>query len=234
MNKYIKAFIVIILLPVAVVTPIYLAQTMAIDAHATAQQTNLQQRVEQYKTKLRTPSSKSDLEKLKLRCNVAQERLKALSTRVGTVQEKRTTAYTSINKTLEDLNTALKVANVTTATLETQSKELKAKTDAFATDFSAYKQAVEDSAAVDCAQDPLAMKSAIEEARNYHTKLVQEVADIRIYINNVIKTTLKKTRDDLSIQQSTSPNPNLNPSSNPNLAPDKLTPEGGTTGATRQ
>lgn len=201
MNRFVKALIILILLPVAVITPVFLAQTLAIDAQVTAQQSNLQQRVEQYKAKLQTQPSQSDLNKLKLRCSVAQDRLKAVGTRAGTVQEKRVAAYGSINKTLEELTAALKAKNIATTNLETNSKELKTKTDVFTADMTAYKQAVDDAAGADCANDPLALKAALEDARIYHTKLVQEVTDIRTYVNNVVKVTLKQVKDDLVTQQ---------------------------------
>lgn len=224
MNKFLKSLIILILLPLAVVTPVFLAQTLAIDARVTAEQSNLQQRVEQYKTKLKTQPSKSDLNKLKLRCSVAQEKLKALSVRAGTVQEKRVKVHGSINTSLEDLTTKLKAKNISTTNLEAQSKELKTKTDTFAADLTAYKQAIDDASSADCANDPLALKASLEEARIYHTKLMQEVVDIRAYINNVIKVTLKQTKDDLVTQkQATS-----------SATPDSTQPAGGATGATQQ
>lgn len=201
MNRFIKALIILVLVPVAIITPMFLVQTMALDAQVSAQQTNLQQRVEQYKAKLQAPPSQADLNKLKLRCSVAQDRLKGLNTRVGTVQEKRIAAYDSVNKTLNELLTALKAKNVTTTNLEAETKELKAKTDAFATDLAAYKQAVDDAANADCANDPLAVRAALQDARNLHTKLMQQVPDIRTYVNNVVKVTLKQTKDDLVTQQ---------------------------------
>lgn len=224
MNKFVKTLIILVLLPMAVITPLYLSQTLALDAHVTAQQNNLQQRVEQYKAKLQNQPSKTDINKLKLRCSVAQDRLKILATRVGTVQEKRTNVYNSINKTLSDLETALKAKNIATTNLETQSKELKTKTDTFLSDMSAYKQTIDDAANLDCANDPLALKAALEEARNYHIKLVQGVADIRVYINNVIKVTLTQTKDDLVTQHQATDN----------VKPDTLDqPSGGTPSATQ-
>lgn len=223
MNRFVKALIILVLVPVAIITPVFLVQTMALDAQVSAQQTNLQQRVEQYKAKLQTSPSQGELNKLKLRCSVAQDRLKGLNTRIGNVQEKRIPAYDSVNKTLEELVTALKAKNVTTTNLEAQSKELKAKTDAFAADLTAYKQAVDDAANADCANDPLATRAALQDARNLHTKLMQQVPDIRTYVNNVIKVTLKQIRADLVTQQAAAATPST----------DTTQPAGGTTGATQ-
>lgn len=201
MNKYIKALIVIIVLPLAVILPIFLAQTLAIDAQVAAQQDTLQQRVEQYKKKIQAQPTQGDLNKIKLRCSVVQERLKAVSEKAGKVQEKRVASYNSINKSLEDLISALKAKNISTTDLEAQSKELKTKTDAFVADLNTFKQSTEDASTADCTNDPLAVKASLESARISHTKLIQEVGDIRTYINNVIKVTLKQTKDDLVTQQ---------------------------------
>ncbi len=204
MNKYLKALIVVIVLPIAVVLAVFLAQTLAIDAHVVAQQDTLQQRVEQYKKKLQTQPTQADLNKLKLRCNVAQDRLKSVSERAKKVQEKRTASYDSINKSLQDLIVVLKAKSISTTNLEAQSKELKSKTDAFSADLKTFQQATEDASTADCAGDPLALKASLENARVAHTKLLQEVSDIRVYIKNVIKVTLKQIREDIVTQQKAS------------------------------
>ena len=108
MNRYFKALIILVVLPVVVVLPMFLAQTLTIDAQVVAQQDTLQQRVEQYKAKLQTQPTKSALTKLKLRCDVAQSKLKAISEKAGKVQERRVASYDKINKKLENLTTALK------------------------------------------------------------------------------------------------------------------------------
>ncbi len=54
MNRYFKALIILIVLPIAVILPVFLAQTLTIDAQVVAQQDTLQQRIEQYKAKLQT------------------------------------------------------------------------------------------------------------------------------------------------------------------------------------
>lgn len=203
MNKYIKILIVLVILPVTVVATAFFVQTLTLDAQVSAQQTNLQQRIEQYKQKLQTQPSKSDLEKLKLRCGVSQQKLKAVAEKAGVVQEKRVVAYNSINKSLEELIVVLKEKNINTSTLEAQAKDLKSKTDTFAVDMTAYKQALEDASSSDCLADPIALKAPLEDARNYRVKLAQEVIDIRTYIVNVINISLKQTKDELTAQKAT-------------------------------
>ncbi len=197
MNKRLKILAIAIILPVSVAVPAVLAQTIASDSHVYAQQSTLQQRIESYKSKLGTSPSQAELNRLKLRCGVAQTVFKNLQDRTTEVQKTRDTVYTGINKDLTDLQTALKAKSVDTTKLEAQMKDLTTKTTQFKTDMTTYTQAVADSATVDCATDPLALKAALQEARLAHDKLVVEVADIRTTINNTIKPTLTQVKTDL-------------------------------------
>lgn len=221
MNKFLKVLIITILLPLTVVSSAFMAQTLHLDAQVSAEQSTLQQRVEQYKAKLQTQPSKTDLDKLKLRCSVAQDRLKSLSERISKVHKSRTEGYASINKTLEELTIDLKAKNISVTKLEEQNKQLKAKTDTFSSDITAYKQSIDDAVALDCAADPLALKAAIIDAANYNVKIIPEVADIRNHINNVTKVTLKQIKDDLVVQRDAKDN------QAPIPAPDQATQPGG-------
>ena len=200
MDKRIKIIAVAILLPISVVVPALLAQTIAMDSQVYAQQSTLQTRVEAYKAKLGTAPSQAELNKLKLRCSVAQTVFKNLQGRVETVNETRVNVYKNIGTSLTDLQTALKAKSINTAKLDEQMKDLDAKSTAFKTDMAAYVQAVTDSAAIDCATDPLALKASLQESRILHDKLVVEVADIRTTVNNTIKPTLVQVKTDLQAQ----------------------------------
>lgn len=201
MDKKVKTLVIALLLPLSVIVPVLLAQTVALDSQVYAQQESMQQRVEKYKNKLGTPPGQGELNRLKLRCNVSQTVLKSLQTRVTTAQENRTKVYGKINERLNELNTALKEKSIDTSKLEPQIKELETKIEKFNTDIAAYKQAVEDAGSTECSNDPLALKAAIQEARTHHSQLITEVADIRTYINNVIKPTLVQIKTDLVAQQ---------------------------------
>ncbi len=204
MDKRIKIIAVAILLPISVVVPALLAQTIAMDSQVYAQQSTLQQRVDAYKVKLGTAPSAAELNKLKLRCSVAQTVFKNLQTKTSDVQKKRVEVYTNIATSLTDLQTALKAKSIDTAKLDAQMKDLETQTTQFKTDMEIYKQAVEDSANIDCATDPLALRAALEEARVAHAKLVVEVAAIRTTVNNTIKPTLVQVKADLVAQAAAS------------------------------
>lgn len=211
MDKRIKIIAAIVMLPLSIVVPVFLAQTVALDSHVYAQQDTLQTRVEAYKAKLSQAPSQAELNRLKLRCSVAQTVFKNLQTRVGTVQEKRVAAYDGVNKNLTDLDMALKAKSIDTAKLDSQIKELETKMTAFKDDMKSYKQAVEDSAAVDCAADPLALRASLEVARADHQRLVTNVADIRTYVNNTIKPTLGQIKTDLQAQAAAGATPTTEP-----------------------
>jgi len=204
MNKRFKFLIIIALLPLSIFIPVYLAQTVSLDSQVYAQQSTLQQRVEQYKSQLNANASKADLSRLKLRCSVAQTVLKNLTTRITTAQTNRTKVYSNIDQSLKDLTVVLKEKSIETTKLEEQTKELNAKINQFNKDAKVYQQAVDDAANIDCTKDPIALKAAIQVSRLKRESLTSEVTDIRQYINNVIKPTLVQVRADIVTQQKAS------------------------------
>lgn len=201
MNKFLKVLIVLVAIPVTALAALLLTQTVALDSQVYAQNSSLQQRIEKYKTGLSNNPTKGDLERLKLRCDVAQTVLKNVNTRATTAQEKRVNAYDNITKNLNDLVTVLKEKSIETTKLEAEITDFQAKVDQYKTDAESYKQAVADAGELKCTDDPLALKAAIQESRNDLQKLQTEVADIRTYVNNVIKPTLQQIRSDLVTQQ---------------------------------
>lgn len=201
MNKRIKLVIIALVLPVSIFVPVYLAQTISLDSQVYAQSTTLQQRIEQYKSKLGTNPNQAQLNRFKLRCGVAQTSLKNLQTKVANGQESRVKVYDKILEDLNVLSTKLKEKSIDTTKLDAYIKELDTKVKNYKTNVSTYKQAVEDAAANDCTTDPLGLLAAIQEARNSHAKLITEVADIRAYVNNVIKPGLSQVKTDLQAQQ---------------------------------
>lgn len=201
MRKFLKVFVFAILLPLSIAVPVYIAQTITLDSHVYAQANTMQKRIDEYKQKLTTNPGQSDLNRLKLRCNVAQNVLGTVNTRSTNAQQKRSQAYAKINTTLDELTKVLKEENVETTKLETQSKELKSKTDTFNKTQAAFTTAVKDAAELKCDQDPLALRAAIQEARNLQGQLQTQAADIRTYVTNVLKPTLKQVRSELATSE---------------------------------
>lgn len=189
-----------VLLPLSIFIPVYVAQTITLDSHVYAQANTLQKRVDAYKKKLQNNPSQSELDRLKLRCSVAQNVLKNVQTRTTNAQQKRTEAYTKINKTLDELVVTLKAESIDTTKLEAQAKELATKTAAFSKTQEQFTQAVKDANELKCTDDPLALRAAIQEARTLQTQLQTQSAEIRTYITNVLKPTLKQIRQDVETQ----------------------------------
>lgn len=205
MRKLLKVLTFAVLLPLSIAIPVYIAQTITLDSHVYAQANTMQKRIEAYKTKLANNPGQADLNRLKLRCSVAQNVLGNVSTRSTNAQQKRSQAYTKINSTLDDLIKVLKVESIETTKLEAQAKELKSKTDTFNKTQAAFTIAVKDAAELKCEQDPLALQAAIQEARNLQSQLLTQAADIRTYVTNVLKPTLKQLRSEIASTQTTKP-----------------------------
>jgi hypothetical protein len=200
MRKLFKVLAFTILLPLSIFIPAYVVQTISLDSHVYAQASTLQKRVDAYKKKLTNNPGQADLDRIKLRCSVAQNVLNNVQTRSTKAQQKRSEAYTKINTTLDDLVVVLKEQNIETTKLEAQIKDLTVKTTAFTKTQDQFNQAVKDAAELKCADDPLALKASIEEARILQTQLQTQSAEIRTYVTNIIKPTLKQIRADLVTQ----------------------------------
>lgn len=202
MKKFLKVLALILMIPLAVALPVFLAQTINEDAKVYAQTADdIQQRIEKYKTQLPEEPTKSVLDRLKLRCSVSQTALKNVQTRVEPVQEKRVNAYKEVNAALTELVTVLEEADIDVTDLKAQATVFKEKTDALVVEIDAYKQAVSDAAELDCNADPLALTAAIQEGRNRLTTIVSSVPDIREHVDNLLKPSLQKVKADLQVQQ---------------------------------
>lgn len=200
MNKYIKAFIIFAALPISVLVPAFVAQTFTLDSQVYAQQSSLQERVEGYKNNLATPPTKTELDRAKLRCGVSQTVLKEVQGRLASVQEGRDKAYGAIGDALETLEEALVSEEYESSELTSNRQDLTSKLGSFNNSMANYKQAIDDAVSLNCEEDPLALLAAIDSARRSHEQLVGGAADLRSYVNNVIKTTLQQVKSDLEVQ----------------------------------
>lgn len=173
----------------------------------TADTTTLTQRLDSYKTQLAlTQLSRTDESKIKLRCGVAQSTLKNLQTRVATVQTKRGEAYGTIQTDMDKLITRLKDQAFETTTIEGAVDAYDAKIAGYTTTMNAYKQAIDDAVAVDCATNPLGFKVALEVARRAHASLLIGVTDIRSYALNTLKPTLGQVKQQIQSGRTTGGN----------------------------
>lgn len=162
----------------------------------------IKERLEKKKAELKTKLAAAEQQRIKTKCKTAQGVVKTLGTRVKGTETSRAAVHKNSVDRLTKLAEKLKSKGVDTAQLESQIATLQTKVDTFKTDMTNYKQAVSDLASVDCTTDPAAFKAALENARSLREKLSKDVADVRAYINETIKPTLKTIRAQLEATNS--------------------------------
>lgn len=158
----------------------------------------LAERLEARKAALQLRLSFAEQQRLKLRCKGAQGLISPLAGRIQGIETSRTQVHEHLLDRLEKLSERLADRGVDVTTLNTQIDELETKIETFKTDLEEYKQAVADLKDMDCVADPDAFKASLETARNLRAKLKQDVVDIRTYLNDTIKPTLKAIREQLA------------------------------------
>lgn len=154
-----------------------------------AQNTTLQQRLDQYKT-ARAINTKENAKSIQAHCVIAQAKLKDLQAHVAGVQKVRGDAYKNITDLLADLQTKLNNQAFEITSIKAVSDTYNNKVGDYTSNLSAYKQALDDSVAVDCVKDPYGFKGALETARLYHDRMVPSITDIRSYLTNTVKPSL--------------------------------------------
>lgn len=204
-SKWGKVLVTLLLLPAAVIVPILSLESHYAPPTQAQTQTDSAQakRVAAYKAALGRKISNAELARVKLRCAVAQGNSKGLATRLAAVQKNRIAAYDAILKNLNNLVTKLDNQAYETTALKENIATLQAKVDSFKANMKSYYQAVNDMANVDCANDPAAFVAALQAARKDHEAVQPQLADIRAYITNTIKPTLKQIRSQLESGQTT-------------------------------
>jgi hypothetical protein len=165
-----------------------------------ADKASLQSRLDKRKAELKIKLTALEQARLKTKCKASQGNISSLRGRIKGIETSRDNVYTQLVKRLNDLSGKLKDKGLDTTQLNTEITELQTKIDTFNTDLDAYKQAVTDLAAMDCAADPTAFKASLEAARTLQTKVKDDVVAIRTYVNDTIKTTLKDIRAQLEKQ----------------------------------
>ncbi len=156
-------------------------------------------RVNQHEAELKTKLSTLDMLKIKSKCKVEQVgNISSLSGRVKGIETSRNEAYTNLQSKLNELEIKIKTKGIDTTKLDAEVIVLKSKIDKFKIDIAAYKQAVSDLKNIDCVANPTGFKAALDATRTMHDNLAKEGVDIKTYVNDTIKTTLKDIRTQLA------------------------------------
>lgn len=162
----------------------------------------LQQRLDKRKADFKIALTNLEKQRIQLKCKASQGSLSSLKGRITGIDTSRANVYRELVDRLNKLNDKLKTRNVDTTELQGEITTLQTKITTFKTDLAAYKQAVSDLAAMDCKSDPTAFKASLEAARAARTKVNNDSLDIKKYVNETIKPTLKKLRDQVEKKES--------------------------------
>jgi hypothetical protein len=150
-------------------------------------------------TKLTTAQQK----RLLTVCKAAQGKATSAQNRIKGLQTSRTQVYGNLVERLTKLSAKLQAKGVDTAELQAEITNLQTQIDTFKADVTAYRQAVDDLVAMDCAADPAGFQASLDAARAGREKLQQESTAIKTYVEATIKPTLKKLRDQVAKTETT-------------------------------
>jgi peptidoglycan hydrolase CwlO-like protein len=194
-----------LLMPVFVMAPVLAVETTdTTTTTTTSQQTDdtqkaeLQTRVQKRKEALKTKLTTLEQKRLQTKCKNSQGLISNLKGRITGIETSRTQVYTNLVDRLNNLQSKLDTKGADTAELKTEITTLQTKIDTFKTDLAAYKQSVSDTATLDCTTDPTGFKASLEDSRAGLTKVRSDAQDIKTYVNDTIKPTLKNIRATLS------------------------------------
>lgn len=157
----------------------------------------LQERITKRKTDLKLRISAAEKQRLQTRCKNSTGKFNALDGRIKGIETSRTQVYENLVNRLTKLSERLQERNVDTTELDAEITRLQEKITTFQTDLATYKQAVADlkDMGADCATDPEGFKASLETARSALQKVKVDAADIKTFVNDTIKPTLKSIRE---------------------------------------
>jgi len=158
----------------------------------------IKKRLEETKTELKTSLSTAEQEHIKGKCKIAQGVVKNVEGRVKEAETNRGNVHKNTVEGLTKLSAKLKAKGVDTTALDAEIAVLTTKVNTFKTDLATYKQSISDLKSVDCTTNPAEFKAALDKSRANREKLAKDIADIRSYVTNTIKPTLKTIRDNLA------------------------------------
>lgn len=157
-------------------------------------------RLENYKKNLKEALTATLKARIVERCVAAQAIVKGRVTSNDAITIARETAYDEIIGNLQSVVTTASEQNVDVTALQANISVLQAKIVSFKAANSTYHQALSDLGAVDCKTDPTAFKGALEAARADQLAIFTSAKDIRSYLNDTVKVTLKALKTKLNSQ----------------------------------
>jgi len=171
--------------------------TTTTDSSSTDDSAGRPSRLEAEKKNLKEALTEAIKTRIAGRCVAAQAIVKGKLKNNGVISTTRTSLYDDVVTNLQALVTAAKAKNVDVTELQTEITTLQAKIASFKAVNTTYQQALADLSALDCKTDPTAFKAALEAARADQLAVFNSAKDIRTYLNDTVKVTLKALKTKL-------------------------------------
>jgi hypothetical protein len=152
-------------------------------------------RVENDKKNLKETVTDDEKKHISDKCVSAQEIVKKKQDDNNAAETSHLEIYNTIVTNLQALSTTLASKGVAVKTLNIEIASLQLTIKNYIADDSAYKQALNDLALLDCKTDPVAFKATLEDARTKQKIVLSDAVAIRSYLSNTIKTTLVAIKD---------------------------------------
>lgn len=160
-----------------------------------------QERIEKHKAALATKLTADQQAHYKARCKAAQSVVGTIHDRLGNSLSAKTQAFERLPEHVSNILTKLEDKDLDLEELKSNQAQLMVKINTFKTDLADYRQTLSDMKEMACETDPDGFKAALEAARTTRAKLAASVADIKSYVNDTIKVTLKSLRTQLAEEE---------------------------------
>lgn len=153
---------------------------------------NLQQRIAQRKTERAVKLDSKQLTRYAQRCTATQAVIRTTQDQLNPILSNRSKVYQQIDGKIWIAIGQLKLAEKDTFNLEKQRATLAAEVALLEKTTEQYKQTLDDIAVMDCKADVPGFIALVETARQYQEEIRKQVADIKAYTVDTIKTSLSE------------------------------------------
>lgn len=161
----------------------------------------LKERLQERKDEIHTKLTEYKKNRLKSRCKNAQGKLTSANARIKGVETSRKQVHENLLNRLTKLSGQLKDKGLDVTELNSQIETLKGMIADIELEISDYKQAVSDVVEMTCADDPEAFRASLDVAKEKLKAIKASSAEIRAYLKDTIKVTLKALRAQLESQE---------------------------------
>lgn len=153
-------------------------------------------RVKERKAKTQKRFSFVEQKLIKQKCQNAQKET-IDSPKVNNFVQRRTQSHEQLVAKLEKLSSNMKASGVDTTRYDEQVSVLKQKVNEYVAELFASRQAFFDLKSMSCTTDPEGFAATLLEARKLRLSFIEKGKEIRLYLKDTIKPTLKEMRSQL-------------------------------------